>query len=131
MTQAPRGRPTWATLAALVAIAFGALTVASGGRVLFGPAASRAAAGSYVPFVLWFNVCAGAFYVAAGAGLWRGRRWAVWLALAIAVATALVFAALGAYLAAGGVSEPRTVAAMAFRLAVWVVIGALAWRWAP
>ena len=53
--------------AALVAVLFGAATVASGGNVIFGSGA--AAAGSYVPFVVWFNFLAGFVYVAAGIGL--------------------------------------------------------------
>ena len=69
MQQSSRNRPRWATVAALVALVFGALTVTSGGKVLFGSEATRAAAGAYVPFVLWFNFLAGFAYVAAGVGL--------------------------------------------------------------
>jgi hypothetical protein len=53
---------------------FGALTIASGGRVLFVSEAARVATGNYVPFVVWFNFLAGFAYVAAGVGLWLGRR---------------------------------------------------------
>lgn len=113
---------------ALVAIAFGLLTIREGGMVLFGDAGARAAAGDYVPFVLWFNFLAGFAYVIAGIGLWATRRWAVWLASAIAVTTALVFAAFGMHVLAGGAFEPRTVIAMTVRTGVWVVIAAIAWR---
>ena len=123
-----RRRPTWTAVTALVALAFGALTVFSGGRVLFGSEAARAAAGNYVPFVLLFNFLAGFAYVAAGVGLWRGRRWAVWLALGIAATTALVFAAFGVHIALGGAFEPRTVAAMTLRTAFWVAIAVAAQR---
>jgi len=111
-------------VAALVAVVFGAATVWSGGNVLFGGGA--AAAGSYIPFIVWFNFIAGFFYVAAGAGLWQRRRWAAQLALALAVLTAGAFAALGLHVAAGGAYEMRTVIAMALRTAVWVAIAALA-----
>jgi hypothetical protein len=113
-------------IAAVVAVVFGAATVASGGNVLFGGGA--AAAGSYVPFVVWFNFLAGFFYIAAGFGLWRQRRWAAWLAVALAVLTALVFAAFGWHVAAGGAFEPRTVAAMTLRTLVWTATAALAIR---
>ena len=109
--------------AAVVAVLFGAATVASGANVLFGGGA--AAAGSYVPFVVWFNFLAGFAYVAAGVGLWRHRPWAVWLALALAVLTALVFGALGVHIATGGTFEARTVAAMTLRTLLWAVIAAL------
>jgi len=128
MYELTRKRPAWATIAALVALLFGALTVFSGGRVLFGPEAARVAAGNFVPFVLWFNFLAGFAYVAAGVGLWLRRAWAAWLALGIAAATALVFAAFGLHAAMGGAFELRTVAAMTLRTALWAGIAALALR---
>jgi hypothetical protein len=109
-----------------VAVLFGAATVASGGNVLFGGGA--AAAGSYVPFVVWFNFVAGFFYVAAGFGLWRRRRWAAWLALALALLTALAFAAFGWHALAGGAFEARTVGAMTLRTLVWGATAALAFH---
>jgi hypothetical protein len=110
--------------AAVVAVLFGAATVASGANVLFGGGA--AAAGSYVPFVVWFNFLAGFLYIAAGIGLWLHRRWAARLALALAVLTALVFGALGLHIVGGGAFETRTVAAMTLRTLVWAGIAALA-----
>jgi hypothetical protein len=105
-------------------VVFGLATVASGGRALFGGADMGAA----VPVVLWFNFAAGFAYVAAGVGLWRGARWAPGLSLAIAFATAAVFAAFLWHVAQGGAYEARTVGAMTLRLLVWTVIAALAIR---
>jgi len=59
-----------------VAIVFGAMTVFSGGRALFGGADARAAVGNAVDFVLWFNFLAGFFYVLTGAGIMKARSWA-------------------------------------------------------
>ena len=115
-------------IAAAVAVAFGLLTIMEGGSVLFGSEAARLAAGHYVPFVLWFNFLAGFVYVVAGAGLWARRRWAVWLALSVAVGTAVVFAAFGILILLGGAFELRTVAAMSLRTTVWAVIFAYASR---
>lgn len=112
----------------LVAVAFGLLTIKEGSAVLFGGEPARAAAGNYVPFVLWFNFLAGFAYVAAGAGLWLKRTWAAWLALVIVVSTVGVFAALGTHVARGGAYEMRTVIAMGMRTLVWGVIAAIAWR---
>ncbi len=124
-----RQRPRMAMrIAAVVAVAFGLLTLKEGGTILFGSAAARAAAGHYVPFVLWFNFFAGFAYVAAGIGLWLGRRWAAGLAIAIAMATAVTFAAFGVHVQSGGAFEPRTVVAMSLRTLVWVVISIIAWR---
>jgi hypothetical protein len=114
---------SWPLPAALAAGAFGLATLASGGRVLLGGEAARLAAGRYVPFVLWFNFLAAFAYLVAALGIARRRGWAAPLSLAIALATGLVFTALGVHVALGGAFEARTVAAMTLRTAFW---GALA-----
>ncbi|MEQ1532002.1 MAG: hypothetical protein HOO97_00785 [Sideroxydans sp.] len=107
---------------AIVAILFGLMTIKEGGAVLVGNEAAVAAAGNYVPFVLWFNFLSGFAYIAAGVGLWLQQRWAVWLAIAIAAAIAITFAAFGMHINAGGAYEQRTLIAMSLRTAVWFVI---------
>lgn len=114
-------------IAGAVAIAFGLLTVVSGGATLFGGLDM----GAVVLFVLWFNTLAGGAYVIAGLGLWMGRRWAWPLSLAIFAATLLVFAAFGLHVAQGGAFEMRTVFAMALRSAVWGAIALVARRALP
>ncbi|CAD5366765.1 conserved membrane hypothetical protein [Rubrivivax sp. A210] len=113
---------------AVVAVLFGLLTVLSGGRTLFGGEAARLAAGAIVPFVLWFNFVAGFAYVACGLGLWGRRRWSVPLAVFIAVATGLVFAAFGVHAWSGGAYEARTVGAMALRTLLWTGFAGTAYR---
>ena len=49
-------RPRWAIAAALIAIAFGIVTVIVGGKTLFGGAEVRAAAGNIVPFVCFGSI---------------------------------------------------------------------------
>ena len=122
------GRAIWMRVISLIAIGFGLLTLQEGGAVLFVDGAARQAAGHYVPFVLWFNFLAGFAYLVAGVGLWIRRRWAVWLAMAIAVATVLVFLVFGVHVALGGAWEWRTVVAMTLRTLVWAGIAAIAWR---
>lgn len=121
-----RGIHVW--IISLVATGFGLLTLKEGGTILFGDAAARATAGNYVPFVLWFNFLAGFAYVMAGVGLWLQQRWAVWLAAAITMATALTFAAFGVLVYSGGAYELRTAIAMSLRTLVWVAITAIAWH---
>ena len=108
--------------AAAVAIAFGLLTIASGAGALFGVAEM----GDVVPFVLWFNFLAGFAYVAAGVGLWRAANWGLWLSVAIAGATALVFLAFLAHVLQGNAYEMRTLGALVLRLGVWTMIAATA-----
>lgn len=105
-----------------VAIAFGLLTVVSGGTALFGALEM----GAVVLFVLWFNTLAGLAYVVAGLGLWQGRRWSYPLSLAVFTATLLVFVAFGLHVAQGGAFEMRTVYAMALRSVVWGAIALVA-----
>ncbi|MBT4905978.1 MAG: hypothetical protein HOK98_07230 [Rhodospirillaceae bacterium] len=121
-------RKTGLLIAAIVALAFGALTVLSGGRALFGAAEARAAMGDAVPFVLWFNFMAGFAYVVAGIGLIRRQRWAVWLSFVILAATVLVLLAFAAHVLQGGAYEMRTVGAMILRAVVWVFISIVAAR---
>lgn len=124
-------RGVWIWAIALVAIGFGLLTIKEGGSVLFIDGLARAAAGNYVPFVLWFNFLAGFAYIVAGVGLWLRQRWALWLALVIAAATAFTFAAFGVHVMFGGAWEPRTPIAMSLRTLLWVGIAAVDWRSRP
>jgi len=123
-----QNRDIWMRTISILAIAFGLLTLKQGGSVLFGSDAARAAAGHYVPFVLWFNFLAGFAYVFAGAGLWWRQHWAAWLAIAIAAATVLVFAAFLVHIGSGGTWEQRTLYAMILRSVVWLAIAAIARR---
>lgn len=106
----------------LLAMLFGALTVFSGGRALFGGPEAQAAVGQAVGFVLWFNFLAGFFYLATGLALWRGWRWGPLGALLLAAFTALIAAAFAWHVAQGGAYEPRTVGALALRLGFWLLV---------
>lgn len=121
-----RGLSVWAI--SVIAVVFGLMTIKEGGAVLYGDAGARAAAGNYIPFVVWFNFLAGFAYLAAGIGLFMQRRWAMWLAIAIAVSTALASAALGFSILSGTPFEQRTAFAMGLRTVVWVTIAGIAWR---
>ncbi|WGW05603.1 hypothetical protein [Tropicibacter oceani] len=121
-------RNTSLLIAALVALVFGALTIVSGGRALFGGAEASAAVGNAVSFVLWFNFLAGGFYVVAGIGLYLRHRPAVWISIAILASTVLVSLAFGLHVLQGGAFEMRTVGAMVLRTGVWAAISIVAWK---
>ena len=120
----PRGTTIW--MISLVAVAFGLMTIKEGGMVLLGDEAALTAAGNYVPFVLWFNFISGFAYVFAGVGLWLRKHWAVWLAVTIAAAIIVAFAAFGAHVYSGGAYEQRTVIAMSLRALIWATIASIA-----
>ena len=109
-------------IAAILALVFGALTILSGGSALF----ADLDMGSVLPFVLWFNFIAGFAYVLAGVGLILERPWAPWLAMAIALATALVALRFAVHVIQGKPFEMRTVGALALRCGVWVWISLVA-----
>jgi hypothetical protein len=104
-----------------LAVLFGIATVVEGGHVLFGGPVAREEAGHVVPFVLGFNFGAGFVYMLGGAGTALGRRWALWIARTVAVATLLVFAAFGLHVLSGGAYEKRTALAMALRTGFWLL----------
>jgi hypothetical protein len=118
------GRPLALTVAALVAVIFGLMTIVSGWRALFGGVDM----GAVVPFVLRFNFAAGFAYMLAGAGLWRGAPWAPALSTGIALATAAVFAAFLWHVWQGEAYETRTMGAMILRAGIWTAIAAAAIR---
>lgn len=121
-----RGPSVW--VISVIAVVFGLMTLKEGGAVVIGDADARAAAGNYIPFIVWFNFLAGFAYVVAGIGLWMQRRWATGLAVAIAAATALASVVLGVMILSGTPFEQRTVFAMGLRTVLWAVIATVAWR---
>lgn len=118
-------RPMMITVFAIIAVAFGALTLFSGGRNLFDEAVI-AEAGNTIAFVLWFNFLAGFAYIAAGYFLWTWKLCGVRLSAVIAGATILVFLGMGIYVIQfDGLYNVKTVGAMALRSAVWMLIAVL------
>ena len=113
-------RSAWARAVSIAAVAFGLLTLKEGGAVLFIDGAARAAAGAYVPFVLWFNFLSGFVYVIAGIGIALRKPWAGKVAIALAFAILAVFGLFGWHVFQGGAYELRTMGAMVLRSAVWI-----------
>ncbi len=112
-------------LLGLFLLVFGVMTLKEGGSVIFVDGPDRAAAGHYVPFVVWFNFLAGFTYLATAAGLLTKRSWARILAVFIAGATLLCFVAFGGHIALGGLWEKRTLFAMTLRTGIWLLV---AWQ---
>ena len=110
---------------ALIAIVFGAMTIFSGGRALFGDEQARAAVGNAVPFVLWFNFLAGFAYVLTGIGLWQKLRWTKGASFAIAGGTALIGIAFTVHVLQGAAYEQRPAFALLLRLSFWTVTAIL------
>ena len=123
-----RKRAVWVWITSIIAVAFGVMTIKSGGSVLFFEGEARRAAGNYVDFVLWFNFIAGFFYVGTGIGIWLEKSWALAATATITVLTLLVFGAFEIHVFYGGEYEQRTVVAMILRTLVWAAITVITWR---
>ena len=108
-------------IVALVAALFGVLTVVSGARVLLG------ADPGYTVFapLLWFNTTMGVVYMAVGWLAWRGHRAAMIGAGAVTGLNVFALVVIAAVASTGGALAQTSLAAMAFRVVVWLLLFAL------
>lgn len=108
----------------LVAVAFGLLTIAAGGRVLLGADPGYAA---YRPLLL-YNTAMGLAYVAAGVAAWLDLRRGKYAAGAIFILNLLVLGAVAWLYRSDGSVAIESVRAMTMRTVVWLALFAgLAW----
>ncbi|GMU49173.1 MAG: hypothetical protein AMXMBFR31_13990 [Candidatus Desulfobacillus denitrificans] len=105
-------------LCAGIAVAFGAVTLFAGGRVLLG------ADPGYTVFrpLLVFNTAMGAAYIAAGIAIWRDPTWGRNCAGAIFLLNLLALAGIAAVRSGGGAVAAQSLGAMGFRTAVWLLL---------
>ena len=110
---------------AVVGIVFGALSMVAGSRVLAGLDHP-----DYVvlPWLVVYNVAAGAVGVVAGTGVWLWRRWGVTAASGLAGAHAAVLVWLVAMRLMGEAVATDSLAAMSLRAIVWLAIAGVAQR---
>lgn len=104
---------------AVIAIAFGLVTILAGGRVLFGGVDP-----GYVVFrpLLMFNTAMGIAYVAAGVALWRDLPWSARAAGMILALNLAMLGLIGVLYASGGGVAADSIRAMTFRSAVWLAL---------
>lgn len=108
----------------LAAVAFGLVTIAAGGRVLFGADPGYAV---YRPLLL-YNTAMGLAYVAAGVVAWFDLRRGKYAAGAIFILNLLVLGAVAWLYRSNGSAAIESVRAMTLRTVVWLALFAgLAW----
>ncbi len=122
-----KNHPFWLWPVIIISIAFGVLTIKSGGAVIFIDGVDRQAAGNYVNFIVWFNFIAGFLYILAGLGFLFNQNWTLKLAVAIAVTTIMLFAVFVVYIVMGGSYEMRTIIAMSLRSVTWISFSLVAY----
>ncbi|MBL8998158.1 MAG: hypothetical protein JNL44_12670 [Gemmatimonadetes bacterium] len=103
----------------VIAIAFGALTLFAGGRVLF-----LGVDPGYVVFrpLLVFNTTMGVVYLVAGLAFWRDARWSRRAAGIVLALNLGVLAAVVALHQSGAEVAIDSVRAMIFRSAIWAAL---------
>ncbi|MFT7519798.1 MAG: hypothetical protein ACI9MC_001942 [Kiritimatiellia bacterium] len=106
-------------------VCFGVMTPMKGGKVVFAEPIVVAAAGDYVPFMVWTNFVSGAIYVVAAVGPLLHKMWGVYLVLLLAGTTALLSLAFAGYVMLGDTFETRTVVAPLVRSLGLTVIGGI------
>lgn len=109
----------------VIAVLFGFLTLVEGGNVLFQDGPARAAAGNFVPLVLWVNFLSGFVYILAGVAIALSRQSGLILARALVIVLLLLFGYFIVHILLGGAWETRTLVAMTLRLGFWVVAALL------
>jgi len=108
---------------AVVGMAFGAVSVVAGTRVLSG--VDRP---DYVvlPWLVAYNVAAGVLGVVAGAGIWMWQRWGATAASILAGAHAAVLGVLLGMRLVGEAVATDSLGAMLLRSVVWLAIAGAA-----
>jgi hypothetical protein len=102
-------------LALLLAI-FGLLTLFLSTSIIFDLFEIRLREGHYVFFVVVANFISSLFYLIAAYGLFRQKKWTVYLLDASTSVLFIAFFLLGVYIYFGGLYETKTIGAMIFRI---------------
>lgn len=112
-------------IAAAVGLAFSALAILAGTRVITGRDVPDY---PVLPWLVRYNVAAGIAGVVVALGVWRARSWARAAAWTIAAVHGGVLAALAATRLTGGVVAADSLVAMSLRTIVWLAVALAASR---
>lgn len=107
---------------AAILTAFGLLTLFLSGSVIFNLFGIRAKEGNYVPVVVWANFISSFLYLAAVYGLFKMKKWSVWLLAVSVFILVAAFIGLKIHINDGGLYEAKTVNAMLFRIGLAILI---------
>ena len=107
---------------AVVLLLFSLLTLFLSGSVIFDLFGIREKEGNYVPLVVWANFNSSILYLAAAYGLFKVKKWSVWLLVVSVFILIAAFIGLKMHINDGGLYETKTVSAMLFRIGLTVFI---------
>ncbi|MCO6481833.1 MAG: hypothetical protein J5I62_03460 [Flavobacteriales bacterium] len=117
-----RAHSTWALIAAVVALAFGMVTIMRGGSVLFDIGGARGPAGHIVPIVLPLVFLTGFLYVGGGIGLLTQAKWSQGVFLAALALLIVAGVGMVLHMREGLPYEVRTTRALPVRTLVTVLL---------
>ncbi|TQD36980.1 hypothetical protein [Haloflavibacter putidus] len=107
---------------ALVLFLFAAVTLFMSSAVLFDWFGIRAKQGNFVPFIVKTNLTAGVLYLLVLYGFLKSEKWAFWVMLTVALILLYAFGLFYIHIHTGGLYENKTIAAMAFRILLTLII---------
>ena len=101
---------------------FALLTLFLSGSIIFDLFGIREKEGNYVPLVVWANFISSFLYLVAAYGLFKMKKWSVWLLVVSVFILVAAFIGLKLHINDGGLYEAKTVNAMLFRIGLTVFI---------
>jgi hypothetical protein len=107
---------------AIVLAGFGLLTIFLSSSVIFDLFGIREKEGNYVPLVVWANFFSSILYLVAAYGLFKMKKWPVWLLVVSVFTLVAAFIGLKIHITDGGLYEAKTVNAMLFRIGLTVLM---------
>ena len=115
-------KPIILKITASALLLFALLTLFLSGSVIFDLFGIRAKEGNYVPLVVWANFISSILYLVAAYGLFKMKKWSVWLIAVSVFIFVAAFIGLKMHINEGGLYEAKTVSAMLFRIGLTVFI---------
>ena len=109
-------------ITAIALLLFALLTLFLSSSVIFNLFGIRAKEGNYVPLVVWANFISSILYLAAAYGLFKMKKWSVWLLAISVVILVAAFIGLKLHISEGGLYEVKTLNAMIFRIGLTALL---------
>ena len=109
-------------ITAIALLLFALLTLFLSSSVIFNLFGIRGKEGNYVPLVVWANFISSILYLAAAFGLFKMKKWSVWLLVISVVILVAAFIGLKLHISEGGLYEVKTLNAMIFRIGLTALL---------
>lgn len=109
-------------ITAIALLLFALLTLFLSSSVIFDLFGIREKEGNYVPLVVWANFISSTLYLVAAYGLFKMKKWPVWLLVISVFILMAAFIGLKIHISEGGLYETKTINAMIFRIGLTILL---------